>query len=106
MKMSWRVLLLIVLLGGARSSLSALEGQTPKPDVVPPLEKVEPPTRDTPDNNGPTTPSRVLPGEAPTHKNYWLPALEIPAFIAVWNRFDRLALSGHDYDSTWASGWD
>ncbi len=78
----------------------------PKPTIIPALEEVKQPTRDNPDNNGPTSPSRVLPGEAPIHKNYWLPALEIPAFIALWNRFDRYAYPNTDYETTWASGWD
>jgi len=71
-----------------------------------PLEKTEKPTANTPDNQGPTSPSRVLPGEPSVHKNYWLPALEIPAFIALWNRIARVSFEGHDYDSTWATGWD
>jgi hypothetical protein len=101
-----RVIFLVVFLLGLPGLGSALEDTSPKPTVIPALESVEPATRDNGANNGPTSPSRVLPGEPPTHKNYWLPALEIPVFIALWNRFDRVAFGGHDYESTWASGWD
>src|SRR5689334_3800153 len=80
--------------------------EKPKPTVIAPLENSIQPSSDTVQNNGPTSPSRVLPGERPVHKNYWLPLLEIPAFIALWNRFDRIAFTSHDYDSTWATGWD
>lgn len=81
-------------------------GAEEKPTVIPPLEKTEPPTPDTAGNTGPTSPSRVLAGEPPVHKNYWLPALEIPAFVALWNRFDRMAFGGRDFETTLASGWD
>ena len=60
----------------------------------------------TPNNVGPTSPNRVLPGESVAHKNYWIPALEIPAFQFTLNQFDRWAYGLKDYGSTWASGWD
>ncbi len=64
------------------------------------------PTSNSPSNVGPTSPNRVLPGEPVAHKNYWIPALEIPAFQFTLNQFDRWAYGLTDYGSTWASGWD
>jgi hypothetical protein len=64
------------------------------------------PSSNTPTNVGPTSPSRVLPGEPVAHKNYWIPALEIPAFEFTLNQFDRWAYGLKDYGSTWVSGWD
>ena len=70
-------------------------------------ETIVPPTRDTPANSGPTTPSRVLPGEKPTRKNYLIPLLEIPAFQFVLNRADRqIYASDPAYHTTWANGWN
>lgn len=64
------------------------------------------PSSTTPDNVGPTSPNRVLPGEPVAHKNYWIPALEIPAFQFTLNQFDRWAYGLEEFGSTWASGWD
>jgi hypothetical protein len=69
-------------------------------------EAVVEPTRDTPDNTGPTSPSRVLPGEPPVHKNYWLPLVEIAGFEFALNQADRVIFDDGAFDSTWASGWD
>ena len=57
------------------------------------------------DNVGPTSPDRVLPGEPPKLKNYFLPALEIPLFLAALNGVDRLVYGEEDFGSTWETGW-
>ncbi len=59
----------------------------------------------TPDNVGPTSPNRVLPGEPTAHKNYWVPALEIPIFQLTLNGLDRLIYGPAEYGSNLASGW-
>ncbi|MFA6091469.1 MAG: DUF3943 domain-containing protein [Elusimicrobiota bacterium] len=59
----------------------------------------------TPDNVGPTSPDRVLPGEPVKRKNYFIPALEIPLFQSALNGVDRLIYGETDYGSTWNSGW-
>lgn len=64
------------------------------------------PSATTPDNVGPTSPNRVLPGEPAVHKNYWIPALEIPAFQGALNLFDRQVFGTKEFGSTWDSGWD
>ena len=51
-------------------------------------------------------PSRVLPGEPVVHKNYWIPALEIPVFQATLSLYDRAVYGPPDYNSTLASGWE
>ncbi|MCB4791916.1 MAG: DUF3943 domain-containing protein [Elusimicrobia bacterium] len=56
------------------------------------------PTKDTADNQGPTSPDRVKPGEPPTRKSYLIPALEIPAFIILLNRLDLLFYGPGEYD--------
>jgi hypothetical protein len=77
------------------------------PVIEAPAQKVVPPTRDNTANEGPTTPSRVLPTEHATYKNYLNPALEIPTFIFVLNQADRLNLSEEDtFDTTFGSGWN
>lgn len=63
-------------------------------------DKVIRATRDTPDNKGPTSPGRVLPGERPTRKSYVIPSLEIPAFILVLNGYDRLVYGPEVYGVT------
>ncbi len=62
-------------------------------------------TSATPTNTGPTSPSRVLPGEPVVHKNYLIPALEIPLFQLTLNQLDRRFTKVDDYDSTLATGW-
>ncbi|OGR91817.1 MAG: hypothetical protein A2992_08980 [Elusimicrobia bacterium RIFCSPLOWO2_01_FULL_59_12] len=64
------------------------------------------PSSTTPNNVGPTSPNRVLPGEPVVHKNYWIPALEIPTFQFALNQFDRWVYGSKEFGSTWASGWD
>jgi hypothetical protein len=87
----FRVALMVALcagLGIADSPPVKLE-----PDVV------VPPTSDTSENTGPTTPSRVLPGEKAIHKSYIIPAIEIPIFIVLLNRFDYYFVDPRsDYD--------
>lgn len=57
------------------------------------------PEPDQPQNTGMTAPNRVLPGEPPVAKSYLIPALEIPLFIALLNRFDYYFIDPrHDYD--------
>lgn len=64
-----------------------------------PLETVTKATRDSPNNQGPTSPNRVLPGERPYRKNYWVPALEIPSFLILLNQYDRIAYPNSVYYS-------
>jgi hypothetical protein len=64
------------------------------------------PTPSNPNNVGPTSPSRVLPGEPVVHKNYWIPALEIPTFQLLLNQIDRALYGSEDFGSTLSSGWD
>jgi len=59
----------------------------------------------TPDNVGPTSPNRVLPGEPSRRKNYLLPALEIPLFQSALNGYDRLVYGETEFGSTWNTGW-
>jgi hypothetical protein len=63
------------------------------------LETVTKPTKDSPNNQGPTSPNRVLPGERPYRKNYLIPALEIPTFLVLLNQYDRIAYPGSVYQS-------
>lgn len=56
-------------------------------------------------NVGPTSPDRVLPGEPPKLKNYFIPVFEIPLFEAALNGFDRLIYGKEEYGSTLKSGW-
>jgi hypothetical protein len=77
--------------------LSAAPGSAESPPIELKSDVVVPPTSDTPENKGPTTPSRVLPGEKPKHKSYMIPAIEIPLFIFALNRFDYWVF-GDDYD--------
>jgi hypothetical protein len=56
-------------------------------------------------NTGPTSPNRVLPGEAPRRKNYLIPALEIPLFQLTLNGADRVIYGNDDYGSTLHSTW-
>ncbi len=63
------------------------------------LETITKPTKDSPANQGPTSPNRVLPGERPYRKNYLVPALEIPSFLVLLNQYDRIAYSGTVYES-------
>ncbi len=58
------------------------------------------PTATTSQNNGPTSPNRVLPGEKPRRKNYLIPILEIPSFLLILNAADRLIYPRTVYDST------
>jgi hypothetical protein len=68
------------------------------------LETITKPTKDSPDNQGPTSPNRVLPGERPQRKNYLIPALEIPAFLLILNQYDRyIAYPGTVYNSGYQS---
>src|ERR1041385_333304 len=60
----------------------------------------------TPENVGPTSPNRVLPGEPTVHKNYLMPALEIPLFQLTLNGLDRALYGPTDYGSNLATGWD
>jgi len=62
-------------------------------------DTVTQPTTDTGENNGPTSPNRVLPGEPPLRKNYWIPAVEIPSFLLILNGADRLIYPHNVYDS-------
>src|ERR1043166_3867711 len=52
------------------------------------LETITRSTKDSPNNQGPMSPNRVLPGERPQRKNYLIPALELPAFPVLLNQFD------------------
>jgi hypothetical protein len=61
------------------------------------------PTKDSPANQGPTSPNRVLPGEPVAHKNYWIPALEIPSFLILLNQYDRIAYPDTVYESGYQS---
>jgi len=61
------------------------------------------PTKDSAANQGPTSPNRVLPGERVAHKNYWIPALEIPSFLALLNQYDRVAYPNTVYNSGYQS---
>src|ERR1017187_3376768 len=63
------------------------------------LETVTKATKDSPANQGPTSPNRVLPGERPYRKNYWVPALEIPSFLILLNQYDRIAYPDTVYNS-------
>jgi hypothetical protein len=63
------------------------------------LETVTKSTKDSPANQGPTSPNRVLPGERPYRKNYLVPALEIPSFLILLNQYDRRAYPGTVYES-------
>jgi len=63
------------------------------------LETVTKSTKDSPNNQGPTSPNRVLPGERPYRKNYLVPALEIPAFLVLLNQYDRIAYPNSVYYS-------
>jgi hypothetical protein len=72
----------------------------------PQVEVIEPPTRDTDNNTGPTSPSRVLPGEPPQRKNYLIPALEIPLFQLLLNGADRLIYPHTDYETNLDTGWN
>lgn len=77
------------------------------PPIEAPPQVVVPPTRDTPANKGPTTPSRVLSNEPATYKNYFIPAVEIPVFIFLLNQADRVIFSEVDtFDTTLSSGWE
>lgn len=55
------------------------------------------PTKDTPENQGPNSSNRVMPGERPTLKNYLIPGLEIPAFEIALNRYDQLVYGPGDF---------
>src|SRR6185503_19086573 len=68
--------------------------------TTPVVTSEEKPTKTTPNNVGPTSPNRVLPGEPVKHKNYWIPALEIPVFEFTLNQYDRWAYGLTDYGST------
>ena len=59
----------------------------------------------TPNNVGPTSPNRVLPGEPRKRKNYFIPALEIPVFQFALNRYDRAVYGPDDYGITFNNGW-
>jgi len=61
------------------------------------------PTENTPENQGPNSSNRVLPGERPTRKSYIIPALEIPAFIITLNRYDQLAYGPGEYGVSYGS---
>src|SRR5438876_126187 len=63
-------------------------------------DKVIPPTANSPNNQGPTSPDRVLPGEPPLRKNYWIPALEIPTFLFLLNQADRQIYPNTVYETT------
>src|ERR1700690_4427334 len=63
------------------------------------LETVTKPTKDSPANQGPTSPNRVFPGERPYRKNYLVPALEIPGFLILLNQYDRIAYPNTVYES-------
>ena len=67
------------------------------------LDTVTPPTADTSQNNGPLSPNRVLPGEPPLRKNYWIPAVEIPSFLVLLNQADRRIYPNTVYDSGYES---
>jgi len=95
-------MIVVFLLG---SSL-AYAFDAPAKDIGSSTGQVIHPTSDSPSNQGPTSPDRVLPGEPPRHKNYWIPALEIPAFEFLLNRLDRHLYDEATYGTTWASGWD
>jgi len=67
------------------------------------LETVTKPTTDSPNNQGPTSPNRVLPGERTYRKNYLIPALEIPSFLILLNQYDRIAYPNTVYNSGYQS---
>lgn len=67
------------------------------------VETVTKATPTTPDNVGPTSPNRVLPGEAPKRKNYLLPVVEIAAFQGALNGFDRLYYGEKEFGSSLGS---
>src|SRR5579863_4742183 len=81
-------------------SKPALCLDSPVNDVGASTDKVIPPTSDSPNNEGPTSPDRVLPGEPPLRKNYWIPALEIPTFLFLLNQADRQIYPNTVYEST------
>jgi hypothetical protein len=69
-------------------------------------ETIEKPTHDSPNNTGPTSPSRVLPGEPTAHKNYLIPLVEIPVFQLTLNGVDRLIYGSKDYGVNLQTGVD
>jgi len=75
----------------------------PIPPVSATTDKVTEPTKNTPDNTGVTSPGRVLPGEEPKRKNYWIPALEVPSFLILLNQTDRLIYPNSVYNTGFQS---
>ncbi len=79
--------------------LFALEPLVGKKGEALPGDTVIQPTKSTPENTGPVSPDRVLPGEHPHRKNYLIPALEIPAFLLSLNIYDRFAYPDTVYNT-------
>ncbi len=92
------ILLLLLLFLPAR--LRALEPLI-KPSTTTAIagETVIKASTETAKNGGPNSPNRVLPGEPAVRKNYWLPAIEIPAFLVLLNGYDRVAYPNTFYNS-------
>ena len=97
-----KLFLTLALLGLAASARAGV------PEIIPKVltstttvETVTKATRTTADNQGPTSPNRVLPGEPPKRKSYLIPALEIPLFELTLNGADRLI-----YAAEYKSGWN
>jgi hypothetical protein len=80
----WGILLAVFTVSG---SLHAVNTEVKSSTGT--LETITKSTKDSPANQGPTSPNRVLPGERPQRKNYLIPALEIPAFLLILNQYDR-----------------
>src|SRR5580704_5720754 len=90
-------LVVLLFLLGPPMPLRALDKPVPPASAT--TDKVVKPTRDSANNTGPTSPDRVLPGEPPRRKNYWIPALEIPSFLVLLNQYDRFAYPDTVYRS-------
>lgn len=93
------ILFVVILLPAAGRAAPAVSIST---NIV---ETVTVASKTTPDNVGPTSPDRVLPGEPPKRKNYLIPALQIPLFQATLNVFDRIYFTDPAYDATPKSAW-